>query len=722
MSLKPSLLSIAISLSLIHSAAVHSEENVEQITIFGSQAAVDSTPGSGTYIPQSKLQDYAITDIMRVLSSAPGVYFMEEDGYGLRPNIGMRGNSSDRSEKVTIMEDGVLSAPAPYASPAAYYFPTVGRMSAVEILKGSSSVKYGPRTSGGVLNLVSTAIPDAPLAGKFDVSGGSDNYRKLHANVGGQGEQAASLFEVFHFAADGFKELNSGQHTGFEKTDLLSKSEFYLDKEKRHSLEFKVKYSTESSNETYVGITNDDFEQNPYQRYSASQLDNMDAEHKLFSVHYDYIISQDVDLSVIAYHNDFHRNWYKVQKIDGKNLGSGAEEAASEFDNAVARDEAVESLSVRLRANNRDYLSQGVQAQLGYRVGNHNLNFGLRIHADEMDRFQWEDDYQLNSDLSMVLDTAGLPGTNSNRIDSANAISLFIHDQVELGDLTLSGGLRYEDVTLERHDWGSADTARLGEPATYRKNSVSALLPALGATYQLGEELILLAGIQKAYAPPSPGNKDAIEEDGWNYEAGLRMNSGNWRGEAIAFFSALDNLHGNCTGSQGCIDDNPDDQFNAGKVDIRGLELSLSNSIQLAELSIPMSVNYTYSDAEFKEDFDSVLDFWGDVTTGDQLPYLPKQTLQFETGITGENWQVLAAIKYIDDVRVSAGTEAINFDNGVQSHTVVDLSANYQIDDTQQIYAVVDNLLDEEYVATKRHGGLQVGKPRTVQVGYRYHF
>jgi Fe(3+) dicitrate transport protein len=717
---RSSLLSLAISMSLLPSASSHGEENVEQITIFGSQEALDATPGSGVYIDSQQLQDYAVTDIMRVLSSAPGVYFMEEDGYGLRPNIGMRGNSSDRSEKVTILEDGVLAAPAPYASPAAYYFPTVGRMSAVEILKGSSSVKYGPRTSGGVINLVSTAIPET-FGGKFDLSGGTDNYRKLHANVGGQAEQGGSIFEVFHFSADGFKELNSGQNTGFEKTDLMSKSEFYLDADKRHELEFKIKYSTESSDETYVGITQDDFEVDPYQRYSASQLDNMDAEHKLFSLHYDYIISSDMDLSIIAYHNDFHRNWYKVQKIGGNNLGSGAEEAASQFDNAVKNGQATEPLNVRLRANNRDYLSQGIQAQLGYRVGQHDLNFGLRVHADEMDRFQWEDEYLLRSDMSMNLDSAGIPGTNSNRVDSADAISLFVHDEYELGNLTISGGLRYEDVTLERHDWGGGDTARLGAPA-YRKNTVSALLPSIGATYQLDDQLILLIGVQKAYAPPSPGNKDATEEEGWNYEAGVRMNYSNWQGEAIAFYSALDNLHGNCTGSQGCIDDNPIDQFNAGKVDISGIELSLKKSLSIGDINVPISANYTYSKAEFKEDFDSVLDFWGDVIAGDELPYLPKQTLQVETGLEGDNWKVLAAVKFVDDVRVSAGTESINADNGVESHTVVDLSANYQIDTRQKIYLVVDNLLDNDYVATKRHGGLQVGKPRSLQVGYRYQF
>jgi Fe(3+) dicitrate transport protein len=116
------------------------------------------------------------------------------------------------------------------------------------------------------------------------------------------------------------------------------------------------------------------------------------------------------------------------------------------------------------------------------------------------------------------------------------------------------------------------------------------------------------------------------------------------------------------------------------------------------------------------------LDFWGDVRAGDALPYLPKQTLQFETGLEGNDWKVIAAIKYIDDVRVNAGTESITTNNGVESHTVVDLSANYQIDDEQQIYLVVDNLLDNDYVATKRHGGLQLGKPRSLQVGYRYQF
>ena len=94
-----------------------------------------------------------------VTKSVSGVYARGEDGFGLRPNIGIRGVNPDRSKKITLMEDGLLFAPAPYAAPAAYYFPLITRMELVRVIKGPGAVSFGPQTIGGAIDLVTRSIP-----------------------------------------------------------------------------------------------------------------------------------------------------------------------------------------------------------------------------------------------------------------------------------------------------------------------------------------------------------------------------------------------------------------------------------------------------------------------------------------------------------------------------------------------------------------------------------
>ena len=45
------------------------------------------------------------------------------------------------------------------------------------------------------------------------------------------------------------------------------------------AFELKISLTDELSNETYLGLTNEDYIKNPYTRYSSSQKDQMDAEH-----------------------------------------------------------------------------------------------------------------------------------------------------------------------------------------------------------------------------------------------------------------------------------------------------------------------------------------------------------------------------------------------------------------------------------------------------------
>jgi len=718
---QPALIALSVVSAISNSAIA--DDDMEHLAIFGSAQAVNDVPGSAHMISQAELEKFDFTDIMRTLTSVPGVYVLEEDGYGLRPNIGMRGTGQNRSEKVTIMEDGVLAAPAPYSAPSAYYFPTAGRMQQVEVLKGTSSAMYGPRTTGGVVNMLSRSIPEDALAGQVNLSAGQDGFGKAHAYVGGAGQNVSSVFEVFRYQANGFKDVNhTGDDTGFVKNDIMAKVMINSDTDAKYyqELEFKLKYSDEDSDETYMGLTEADFKSNPYSRYSASQLDNMDTSHKQLQVNHHIKLSDRFTLGTTAYFNEFSRNWYKTSKVNGNSLSKGGIEDAAAFDNGSFENAEI---IVDVKANSRDYESKGIQTVLDADFGAHQVKFGARYHEDEMDRFQWVDIYALdNTAYEMTLTEAGIHGADSNRIDSAEAVALFVHDEYTVGDFIINAGLRYEDMTISRKDWAKGVIDRNEPLKKDVSNDVEVLLPSLAVTYRATDDLVIIGGIQKGFAPPAPGNEETENEESINYELGFRYNKEALRGEALFFYSDYDNMHGNCTASQGCEEENIGNQYNAGEVKVSGLEAKAGYEFAAGAITIPVDLTYTFTETEFQNSFKSGLDTWGSVIAGDELPYVPENQLQLTVGVVGEKWRGDVLVRYMDEMRTTAGQGAATSDEVINSRTVVDMAAHYSVADNQEITFNVDNLLDKEYMATRTHGSIMVGKPRSVTLGYKYSF
>ena len=69
--------------------------------IFGSKFVAKNRTGSSYYLSPEEIKKFNYTDINRTLRSVPGVNIYEEDGFGLRPNISLRGTSPERSSKIT---------------------------------------------------------------------------------------------------------------------------------------------------------------------------------------------------------------------------------------------------------------------------------------------------------------------------------------------------------------------------------------------------------------------------------------------------------------------------------------------------------------------------------------------------------------------------------------------------------------------------------------------
>jgi Fe(3+) dicitrate transport protein len=241
------------------------------VSVIGKNGNGKRLTGSAQSLNRAVLERQDYSDIHRVLREIPGVEVREEDGFGLRPNIGIRGTSIDRSGKVAVMEDGILVAPAPYSASAAYYFPSVGRMSGVEVRKGSSQVPYGPSTTGGVINFLSTPIP-AENSGKLQMMIGENATGKLLGYYGGSTEQVGWLLETFQHQSDGFKTIDGREatrenrfqqkNTGFDRADWLAKLRFNTSTKASVYQEFEIKAgrTDEFSNETYLGLTQADFD------------------------------------------------------------------------------------------------------------------------------------------------------------------------------------------------------------------------------------------------------------------------------------------------------------------------------------------------------------------------------------------------------------------------------------------------------------------------------
>ena len=708
------------------------EAGFDNVTIIGHRRDPADVPGSAHLVDRKELELFLQSDVMRVLRTVPGVYLQEEEGFGLRPNIGIRGSGLDRSARIALLEDGVLIAPAPYAAPSAYYFPTQRRMHALEVLKGPAAVAVGPRTTGGALNLISTPIPEN-FGGNIDVRVGQHATLDTLLNVGNRGERFSWLVETVQAQNDGFKTIDGPAGTdmgptGYNIQDYMLKLQLDSNPaaELYQSLRLKAGYTDQVSDETYLGLTDADFWQDPNRRYAASAGDEFVSDHQQLQLSYVLESEANWRAEITAYRNDFARNWFKLQSVEGTGIGSVLDQPlvyATELSYLRGADSPDDAIAKR--HNNRNYYAQGIQGSVSWDLylGDTQLALttGARIHEDEEDRLQKEDGFRMQ-DMLLVQTSSGAPGSQTNRVSTADAKSAFIDTRIRSGAWTFTPGLRYERITLVRNDFSTADPNRLQGPTRVRSNELSVWIPGIGALYQVNDHWRLLAGVNKGYNPPAPGSS-ASEESSLNIETGVRFNNEYLNFEGIYFVNDYDNLVGTVTESTGGGGE-IGDQFDGGEVTVSGFELSASSGwtgIAGSSFDLPLSLKYTWTkEARFNNAFESDYEPWGDVQVGDQLPYIPEHQLRATAGLSNETWTANVAASYVGRTRAVAGQGAYLPRETIESRVVWDVLGRFNMTEAFSAYVKVDNLLDETYVASRRPAGLRPGLERTAYIGLTY--
>lgn len=723
---------------LAHPVSADEETNtqsIERISIIGNQRSMALSAGSVALVDEVELEQFEYDDIARILATVPGVNVRLEDGFGLRPNIGFRGVTPERSKKINIMEDGLLIGPAPYSAPSAYFFPLTSKMVGVEVTKGPAAIKYGPNTVAGALNMLTRSVPELD-EGQIDVALGTDGYQKLHGYYGKNiSDRFGLLVEGVTLRSDGFQELDNGGDVGFEKNDYNLKLRYDLSSGSlSQELIFKANYADEVSNFTYTGLTDEDFRDNPYQRYAGGQQDKMDWEHSAFTLSH-FVEGSNWNLATQAYRTDLDRAWNKLNRF----VSSFGETLPSLLDIVSDPDEPrhFELLSVlrgdidgsarellELGNNDRSLYSQGIQIDgdisLAMSGIEHLVEFGVRFHQDEIQRNHTIENYFMRSG-ALVATGEGSKASTTNT-EQTDAISVYIQDSLSWGNFVITAGLRYENIDgdFQNRAPGSEDDA------LQKSNDI--FLPRFNILYQLTEQSVLFTGVHRGFVPTSPAQDESIEfEKSVNYELGYRFSGKDSHFESVAFFNDYSNLIESCSFSAGC---DTDLAFSGGSVDVYGLEMAAGTVFSVGSgLEVPVDVMYTFTDSEFKESFYSPFSLWNFVDEGNPLPYLARHQATLSVGLEGENWSIRGNIVYTDAMPES-GQAALTdspLDNPLagklsDSFTVIDIAAYYRFSSAVRVYAKVDNLLDDASIVSRRPYGARPNRPQQLQVGVKYNF
>ena len=285
------------------------------------------------------------------------------------------------------------------------------------------------------------------------VETGSNGAQRQHITYGDSREIVGWVIEAFDQKDNGFKSIDfTNKSAGLDKSDYMVKVRVNSSPSDKNYQELllKILKADETSNQSYLGLTDADFNLNPYRQYAASQNDQINVEHEQLQLSYAVDINKDLSLRAKAYKNDTARNWYKASKIGGMSLGSIIDSANQGDDNAISLLQSEAEGEVVIKHNNRVYTSQGMEFMLDWNFDSgesrHDLEVGVRIHQDEEDRFQAEDTYWQNTGGSLMLTEAGIFGNklSNNRLTKADALAMYIRDEIKYGDWTFSPGVRFE--------------------------------------------------------------------------------------------------------------------------------------------------------------------------------------------------------------------------------------------------------------------------------------
>jgi Fe(3+) dicitrate transport protein len=685
------LLLVPVTLPAAEPAPDTAVVEMPRVDVVGRRSKLDRIPGSAHVLDARTLARARVWTANEALRKLPGLAARDEEGFGLRPNVGIRGLNPTRSTKTTLLEDGVPLAYAPYGDNASYYHPPVERFATIELMKGAGQILFGPQTIGGLINYV-TPAPPVHLGGFLSAAGGSRDYTLGRARLGGHG----MLLDYLRKAGDGARE-----HMASELHDLNLKAVV------SGRLTLRANLFTEASTLTYSGLTQAEFErQGP--RYNPFHNDRFASHRYGASATHRLPLGAGGLVTTNLYVARFDRDWWRQSSTTTDAQGGPGVLAARLAGDRIDPD-TIASIQGRLRG----YTTWGVEPRLHWMTAagpmRGELQAGVRGHFEAQDRVQ--------------VNGAGPRERSGARVEDnlrhTRAWSAFLAHRAEVGRWSVTPGVRYEHI-------GSSRVNRLPGGAS-GADALGRWIPSLGATWNPGARLTMFAGVHGGFAPPRTEDviaangtaTDVRPEESVNWEMGARFAPAEDAEVHATLFRndfrrliAVGSIAGGST------------PLAEGEAAFAGAELSAAwrpsggASLRGAWTWIP--------EAEQTTAFHQVVGgaAIAGSAAGNRQPYAPEHMV---SATAGWRWRPLDAEVEL----VHVGRQFTDFANTIAPsadgqrgvlapYTIWNAALNARLA-AATAFVAVKNLGDLVYLVDRTRG-IQVGAPRLIQAGIEYGF
>ena len=671
------------------------EITLPAVSVIEQREGISRAPGSVSVLDKQTLEDSRVFTVNEALRKLPGVHVRDEEGFGLRPNIGIRGLNPTRSTKITLLEDGIPLAYAPYGDNASYYFPPVERFDIIELVKGVGTLAYGPQTIGGVINF-RTPAPTRELSGFVQATGGSRSLADVKARISANG----MLLDFTHKEGKGARD-----NTSSDLNDLNFK--LYRDIGGGHSLTGRLSYFTEDSQVTYSGLTTAELAQRG-PRYNPFKNDVFEIKRSGASLTHRMTMTGGTNLTTSLYYAHFDRDWWRQSSTTTDTQCGTAFRDARLAGNAVNVD-ACNSVQGRLRK----YDTVGIDSRLKFALGRagfmHNFEAGVKLHNEEQDRRQ----------VNGASPTARTGTLSEDNLRQTKAASLFVSDHIEIGEnITLTPIVRYEYIDSSRRNrlpGGLAGSDTLGK-----------LIPGVGSSWRLSSNMVAFAGVHRGFAPPrtediiagSGTSTEVGAEESTNSELGLRYNTlDGFSAQASVFRNdfkrliAVGSIAGGAT------------PLAEGQALFQGIELSgswYSRSGPFVTAALTLLPT-----AEQSTPFRKVLGgtLVAGSMAGNRQPYAPKQTTAVTVGWQQRDWLAQLEAVHIGaqfaDFANTLASSADGQSGQIVAQTTFNAALNYHFNRSLTVFATVKNLTNKAYIVDRTRG-IQTSSPQLAQVGLRW--